>query len=188
MVTSTDIVNQALQLVGGNQALVTGVAPTFDNSTAGVAASLLYVPAVQTVARQFGYDFSRNTAALVASGNAAPFPFAFEFLYPTSGIQVRQLTPAALADKNNPLPINWTVANALVGGVPTKVIHTNLAAGNAVFTNQPTESTWDPLFREAVVRLLASELAMAIESKPDTSRDAFEQSNGFEQVGETRDS
>lgn len=188
MVTSTDIVNQALQLVGGNQALVTGTAPTFDSSTAGVAASLLYTPAVQTVARQFGYDFSRNTAALVASGNAAPFPFAFEFLYPTNGIQVRQLTPAALADKNNPLPINWAVANAMVGGVPTKVIHTNLAAGNAVFTNQPTENTWDPLFREAVVRLLASELAMAIESKPDTSRDAFEQATGFEQVGETRDS
>lgn len=187
MVTSTDIVNQALQLIGDDGAPVTGTAPTFDTSPAGIAASYLYAPCIQTVARQFGWDFSRNTVTLTVSGNTAPFPYTFEYLYPTMGVEVRQVLPGALADKNNPLPINWNVANNTVSGVAVRVIHTNLAAASAVFTNQPLESQWDSLFREAVVRLLASELAMAVQARPDTSRDSIGQAVEFQKIGESRD-
>ena len=187
-VTSTDIVNQAIMFFGDDQPLVTGVAPTFDSSPAGVAASKCYAPCVATVARQFGWDMARNTVALTLSGNTAPFPWEYEYLYPTNGIQVWQLMPATLTDMNNPLPVNWSVANDEVEGVQTKVILTNQATASAVYNNNPSENVWDPLFREAVVRLLASEMAMAIGGKPDLSEALLQSGGAFETLGEGRDS
>lgn len=186
MVTSTDIVNQAIQLIGDNQPPVTGVAPTFDNSAAGIAAAALYLPCVATVGRQFGWDFARNTVTLTLSGNTAPFPWTFEYLYPTNGIQIWQLKPASLADPNNPLPLRWSVGNALVSSTQTKVIWANLSGAEAVYNNAPSEATWDPGFREAVVRLLASELAIAIPARPDFSQSALEIHAGMETVAESR--
>lgn len=186
--TSNSVANRAIQLIGDNQPAVTGEAPTFDNSVAGKALAVLYAGAVQTVGRQWGFDFSRAVATLALSGNPAPFPWALEYVYPSMGVQVRQLLPPALADPNDPLPINWSVGNTLVAGVNTKVIWTNEADASAYYSNQPGEATWDPLFTEDVVRLLASELAMAIAAKPDTARDAFEQGAGFEQISQARDS
>lgn len=186
-VTETDIVNQAIQMIGNNQKPVTGNYPSFDTSPAGVAAAALYQPCVQTIARQFGWDFSRNQATLVATANTPPVEWSHEYVYPTNGIEVRQLGPAAISDPNNPTPIRWVVANVLVGSTPTKVIWTNLASGFAVFTNQPPPTLWDAGFREAVVRLLASEFAMALSGKPDTSRNLLESAQSFEQSGEMRD-
>lgn len=187
-VTPADIANRAVQLIGGynNQAPITGAPPTFDNSKVGIAAGTLYASVVQTVGRQHGWDFSRNTVVLVATGNVPPFPWAFEYAYPTNGVQVRQITPSALTDMNNPLPTNWSVANDAVAGVPTKVILTNQANALAIYSNQPPETLWDSIFTEAVVRLLASELAMAIEARPDTAQSTLNQAQGFEQIGETR--
>ena len=158
-------------LMGDNQPPVTGNAPTFDSSPAGIAASFLYNPCVQAVARQHEYDFSRNQVTLVASGNSGPFPagFPLEYVYPTNGIQVWQITPAVQTDLNNPLPTNWVVGNTVVSGVQTKVIWTDVAAAVALFNNAPGPPVWDPSFREAVVRLLAAEMAMAIAGRPETS-------------------
>lgn len=186
MVTATDLVNRAIQLIGDDQEPVTGVYPTFDSSAAGVAAATLYAGCVQTIARQFGWDFSRNIADLVSSGNTPPFGFTSEYLYPTNGIQVRQIVPKTQTDVNNPLPINWVVGNAMVSGLPKKVIWTDLTPAQAVFTNQPTEDLWDADYTEAVVRLLASEFAMALAGKPDTARDTLEQSAQFANIGQAR--
>jgi hypothetical protein len=188
MTTSTDIVNQAIQLMGAKESPVTGTYPNFDSSPAGTAANALYGPTVQTVARQFGWDFSRNTAVLVLSGNAAPFPWTYEYLYPTGGLQIRQILPASVLDANNPLPVTWEVANNSVNGTVKKVIQTNQAGAYAVFTNNPPESLWDPLFREAVARLLASELAMALAARPDAMVALQESAIGFTSMGiERRD-
>jgi hypothetical protein len=186
--TSTDIVNQALYMMGDNQPLVTGVAPTFDNSAAGLAAQQLYIPCVRTVGRRFGWDFSRNTALLTLSGNPAPFPYTYEYLYPPFGVQIRQVMPQTLTDINNPLPAQWSVGNTVVGGTITKVIWTNLKSAQVVWSNTPTEATWDPLFREAVVRQLAAEFSLALASRLDTGRANMDAGNAFEQLGETRDS
>lgn len=190
MTTSADIVNRAVQFIGGfnNQGAVTGSPPAFDGSAVGLAAGTLYTSVVQTAARQFGWDFSRNIATLVASGNAAPFPMGFthEYLYPTSGIQVRQLIPATFSDSNDPLPIRWTVGNALVSALSKKVIWTNQTNARASFTNQPPEDLWDALFTESVVRLLASELATAIPGKPDTAEQTLKQAAMFESIGTQR--
>jgi hypothetical protein len=186
-VTSNDIANQAIQNMGGNQPAVTGQAPTFDNSAAGIALQRLYVPTVQTVGKQFGWDFARNAVDLTLTGNSPPMAdYQFEYLYPTNGIEVWQLMPETIADINNPLPINWTVANNLVGEIQTKVIWSNLANAQAVYNNAPAEETWDALFREAVVRLLTSVLAMAIAGKPDVAEAYLSSGAAFESIGETR--
>jgi hypothetical protein len=186
-ITSNDIANQAIQLIGDNQPLVTGFAPTFDSSTAGIALSKIYPAVVQTVGRQFAWDMARSTVALTLSGNTAPFPWSLEYLYPTNGIEVWQLHPNTLGDVNNPLPYNWSVANTVVGGQQQRVIWTNLANAWATYNNNPNENTWDSLFREAVVRLLASELAMAVAGKPDAAQSYLESGGAFESIGETRE-
>lgn len=185
-VTSNDIANQAIQFMGGNQPAVTGFSPNFDSSTAGKALAKIYVPAVATVARQFAWDFTRSSATLSLSGNVAPFPWALEYIYPAQAVQIWQLLPPALGDANNPLPVNWAVGNSLVSSVQTKVIWTNLANALVVVNNNPLESTWDPGFREAVVRLLASELAMAIAGKPDVAQSMLQSGSAFESVAEGR--
>lgn len=185
-VDSNAVANQAIQLIGDNQPPVSGQNPTFDVSTAGVALQKLYGPCVQTVGRQFGWDFARKTVALTLSGNTAPAGYAFEYLYPTNGVEVWQLEPATFTDPNNPQPVNWNVGNAVVSSAQAKVIWTDLASARATFNNNPIEALWDPLFREAVVRLLASELAMAIAGRPDTAQSYLESGAAFESIGEGR--
>lgn len=185
-VTSNDVANEALQLIGDNAPTVAGQNPTWDSSTAGVALSKLYSAVVATVARQWGWDLARNTVALTLSGNTPPFPWTVEYIYPTNGIEVWQLAPASVTDANNPLPINWNVANNIVAATQTKVIQTNLAGALAIYNNNPSEQTWDALFREAVVRLLSSELSMALYGRPDSSEAYLQSGAAFESIGEGR--
>lgn len=188
MAISTDVVNQALLLIGGDMPPVTGAAPNFDSSTAGKAAASLYAPCVATIARQNNWDFTRKTALLTTTGNTPPSNWAFEYAYPAGSIQVWALHPTVISDPNNPLPLNWTVATAVVGGVPVRVIHSNDANVQAVFNSNPPETAWDSLFREAVVRLLASEMAMAIAGKPDVAMSLVEGANAFSNIGGEKDS
>ena len=124
-VTSNSIANQAIQLMGGNQPLVTGNAPTFDSSTNGVALQQLYVPTVRTVMRQFSWDFTRTIASLTTTGNTAPFPWSYEYSYPTNAVQIWQICPSSLTDSNDPLPVNWVVGNNVVSSNTVRVIWTN---------------------------------------------------------------
>jgi hypothetical protein len=187
-VSSQDIVNEALQLFGNDGPAVTGQAPNFDSSTAGKAAAKVYQSTVAAVARQHAWDFARANAALTLTGNTAPFPWAKEYVYPSNCIQLWQLAPATLADMNDPQPVTWSVGNAVVSGVQARVIWTNLASARAIFNGNPAESTWDAGFRSTVVRVLASELALALAGKPDTSQTLLEQAGQFQQVAVERDS
>lgn len=187
MVTPTDIVNEAIQMIGDNQQPVTGNLPNFDTSAAGKAAAQLYVPTVQAVARMFEWDMARNTVTLTQSGNPPPFPWDYEYLYPANGIEVWQIIPDFVPDPNNPLPTNWAVANTLVGGVQTKVIQTDVDGAIAVYNNNPGPDVWDGMFKEAVVRLLASKMAMAVSSKPETAENLLVSFNAFMNAAKGRD-
>ena len=173
-------------LMGGNTPPVLGNAPTFDNSTNGKALARLYSPCVATVARQFAWDLARNSVVLSVTGNTPPLGYSYEYLYPSNGIEVWQLVPASIADPNNPLPQTWDVGNNLVSGVQKKVIWSSLANAVCIYNNNPTEDTWDALFREAVVRLLASELTMATAGKPDVAQGYLQSGAAFESLGEKR--
>lgn len=185
MTTSNDIANQALQMIGGNTPAVVGIAPTFDDSAAGKALRWLYDAVVGAVSREFEWDFARKTAALVLSGNVAPVPWSFEYRYP-AGVEVWQLMPSVITDANNPLPINYVIANNVVSGSQARVIQTNLASAVAVFNSNPNENAWDSLFRQTVVELLARCLALAIEGKPDLAMALLNSGAGFSQIARTR--
>lgn len=186
--SSNAVLNDAIQLIGNNQPLITGQAPTFDSSPGGVAASKIYVPTVKAVGRQFGWDFARNTVSLTLSGNPAPNGWLYEYLYPSNGIELWQLQAPITGgtDVNNPLPVNWNVCNTLVAFVQTKVIQCNVPNALGIYNNAPLEPTWDPLFRETVVRMLASALAMALEGRPDTAAAMLESGEMFEKMAEQR--
>lgn len=184
--SSNAVANDAILLVSGNAPPVTGNAPTFDNSTLGQALQQIYVPVVQTVGRQFGWDFARSTVALSLTGNVSLFGWTYEYAYPSNGVEVWQLRPTAPADLNNPLPVNWSVYNALVGGNQVRVIGTNLQNALGVYNNMPSEAAWDSLFREAVVRLIASELSMAGFGKPDAADFYLNSGAAMETIGEAR--
>lgn len=186
MTTSADIVNEALQYVGGNQPLVTGSPPTFDGSTAGLAAGLVYNGVVAAVGREFGFDFARRTATLALTGNVAPLGWSFEYAYPTNGLEVWQIVPATVSDASNPLPTRWAVGNTQVAAVQTKVIWTNTANARVTYNNNPSENMWDALFRQSVVRLLASVLAAAIAGKTDLISPYLESGAAFESINEGR--
>jgi hypothetical protein len=187
--TSADIVNRAILLTGNRQDPVTGSAPTFDDSAAGVAARYLYPEALNTVARQFEWDFSRRSIALTPSGNAAPFPCEFtnEYLYPTNGIEVWQLRPATLSDRNNPAPVNFLIGNTLVTAVQTKVIWANFASAVAIYNNNPGPDLWDANFVDAVVRFLASGFAMALAGRPETSANLLQSAGAMMDSAKMRD-
>lgn len=187
-VTSNSVANQAIGLIGSNIPPVTGFAPNFDSSPTGQQLQNLYVPCVRTVSRQFNWDFARSSTALTVSGNTAPVPWSFEYIYPAGTVELWQIQPPTISDPNNPLPVRWTVGNTLVSGVQGRVIWTNLASAVAVLNNAPDEATWDDAFREAVVRLLASELSIALFGRPDQSAAYLESGGAFEQVAEGRTS
>lgn len=184
-IDSNAVANQAIQLVGDNQNSVVGQAPNFDNSAAGQALQQWYAPTVATVARQFGWDFARHTVMLTTTGNAAPFPWTFEYNYPGT-IELWQIIPGSLADPNNPVPVTWNVGNAVVSAASQRVVWTNLASALGVYNSNPPESAWDPLFRETVVRLLGSVLAAAIAGKPETAQELLQSSGAFEAINEGR--
>lgn len=184
---SNVVVNRAIQLISDDQPPVTGNAPTFDSSPAGVAAALLYTSVVQTVGRQFGWDFARNMATLALSGGTPPPNWKYEYVYPANGLEIRQLVPLTIPDLNNPAPVNWAVASNTIAGVPTKVIWSNLQNALGVISGQPPEGLWDAGFTEAVVRLLASELAMAVAGRPETSKGLLESAGEFERSFEERE-
>ena len=166
-VTSTDIVNEALVDIGWNEVSVTGVAPTFDNTTAGLILQRIYQPCVAAVLRGYPFECAKQIGlALTLSGNAAPLPFSYEYIFPANCVQFLQLMPGTISDVNDPLPQLWDVGNSQVSSVMTKVIWTNVQNARGAYTISPTEAIWDAGLRQAVVKRLGRDLALAL-SKPD---------------------
>jgi hypothetical protein len=186
--TPADIVNRAIVLMGGfdnNEPLTGTPATNFNGTPLGQAAAVIFGDVVQTVGKEFGWDFARNIATLALTGNAAPLNFAFEYAYPTNGIEVRQVT-APVNDPFNPIPSLWTIGNSTVAGIVTKVVWTSIAGALAVISGQPQVSVWDPLFVEAVVRGIASALGMGAAGRPETAQLELERSGAILAVGKTK--
>jgi hypothetical protein len=171
------VVNRAILLFSGfnNQRPVSGTPSTnFDGTPLGIAAAQAYGSVVQTAGKLFGWDFARQLAQLAPAPQVNPGPFQFEYLYPINGIEVRQVVPqfVLVTGENplNPVPVRWMVGNDTFSGVVRKVIWTSFANAFAYISGQPQESTWDAGFTEVVIRLMASELAMAVGGRPEAGQ------------------
>lgn len=191
ILTQSDVVNQALQLMGGDTPTVQGVWPNFTGgagtgaNVAAKAANLLYSLTVRAVMRQSEFDFARNILALTLTANVAPSQWALEYAFPVGAVEIWSIYAAA-DDPNNPIPYNFNVGNAVISGVRLRVLWTNLASAIAVYNGAPSESAWDELFQQAVVRLLSSALAMALAGKPDVAESMLQSGAAFENLAETR--
>ena len=194
MATSVDICNEALELTG-DQVRITALG---DGTTAFTptenACGVLYQPTVDLVARQVDPSFARRTASLTLSGAVTPIiPWAYEYLYPSDCLRLRQVRPpasptAGFQDPENPLPIRAALAVDIISAVTTKVILSNQQNAVAVYTsNIPTVDQWDSAFREAVVRRLATPLAMAVAGRPDFSRELLAEAEQYAQLSELMD-
>lgn len=188
MTTPVDIVNESLQMMGGNQKAVTGAAPNFDNSTNGIAAKYLYNPCVAFVARTFEWDFARAYETLGTTGNTPPDGWLFEYHYPADAVEVWQVKPLTVTDPNDPLPTTWVRGNAIVSAQQVSVLWTDVASAQAIVNNNPRPDVWDAGFRMAVVRLLASEFAIAVGGRPDTSKVLLDSSAMVAEIAKMRDS
>ena len=184
--SAAQVINEALGLIGYDGPAITGVSPSFDSSTAGKAAAIYYIPAVTAVSRMHGWDFARTAAALALSGNIAPFPWAYEFLYPSNCAQFLEISPPTIADVNNPVPYDKARGVSIVAGNQVSVIWANISPAVGIFTGLPVESTWDGLFEADVIRYLASQFAMSNLGKPDTAQSYFEAVGTVTQIGSAR--
>jgi hypothetical protein len=180
--TREDVVNRALEQIGA-QTQITSLFPP-DGSSTAEAASVLYYGAVDMVLREANWDSARTTAPLAtATGGTVPKPWIFEYLYPSDCVQVRQIMSPSF-DPNDPRPLRCAVAIDV--GLGKKVILASIADALAVYTVRPTEDEWDAILTEAIVRTLASSLAMAMAGRPDFSRTKLEEAIQIAQLGERR--
>jgi hypothetical protein len=184
--TPATLVNRALQEIAA-QASVSGEPPEFDGSAAGLAAGILYPPAITLLLRQEDYEFARNDTALQAAP-LVPYPWTYAYLYPTDCAKIRSIKPPQWT-QNDPQPIRWTEMDQMIGGVLTRIIGCNIA--NAVLTYSTLdveEAQFDPVFEETLVRYLASGLVMSLGGRPDFSTKLLEQAGGLVQQGAGLDS
>jgi len=185
-VTTADIVNESLNLIGYDGPPVTGAAPNFDTSTAGQAAAKLYAPAWQAVVRMNTWDCVRATEVMTLTGNPAPYPWSYEY-YTPNGFQIWQVMPQALADPNNPTPSDWIKGVSVVNNVQQSVIWTNISGAQAVYAYGPLlPQSWDALLRACVVRYLAAEFAVSLLGKPDLAQSLFSEVAAMVQVSAMR--
>jgi hypothetical protein len=153
-----DVVNLALARIGYKMRVVN----LFEGSPQANAALDIYAQTRDAVLREGDYGFAEKIAAAALSGNGAPAPWSYEYSYPSDALKVRDIFDAAyLADKNNPIPLRWTV-----GGIATgKVIWTNVAGATLVYTQQVTDpAKWEPLFVEALAAALGRRLTAILVS------------------------
>lgn len=164
MTQSVDIVNRALAQIASQQKISAFVG----TSPEQIAASTLYVGAWQLMAREMSPEFARSEGvALVPFGAVLPPHWSQCYSYPDDCLRLLQVLPPTY-DIDDPQPVPWSVGNI---GAANHVIMTNQAGALATFiTTLITEDQWDQTFTEAVVRYLASELAMPIGGRPDFAR------------------
>jgi hypothetical protein len=185
--TPASVVNQSLAQISAQYTL-SGTLPDFDGSAAGLAAGILYAPAVVLLLRQQDYEFSRNDVALTVAGISAPYPWSDVYLYPSDCLKIRQVKPAVW-NQNDPFPTRWTEMEQMISGVQTRVIACDVSGAVLTYTTSAvTESEWDSIFQEAFVRLLGSELAAALGGRFDLSEKMLGVSGGLVGIGAGKDS
>lgn len=171
--TTITVVNTALEMIA-TQSRITSLT---DGSPEANAAQVIYAPTVNIMLRELDPDFARFTATLVTAAGTPPYPWQYQFAYPSDCIRLRQVRPVNY-DVFDPQPIRANVAVATVSSVLTKIIYTNQVSALAVYTSSAaTEAQWDAVFEDAVARRLANPLAMALAGRPDFARELLDESS-----------
>jgi hypothetical protein len=181
-----EIVNLALRRVGYK----IEVGSIYEGTVAARAALQSYGQTRDALLRSRDWPFARQAAALTLLKTAPvggygitgwtsaypPPPWIYEYGYPAACVEVRALlgTPAIIPEFM-PRPTLFTVATDPALGTGTKVILTNVANAQAVFTGQIIDMTqWEPMFTEAMVEALARRLAESLGAPADAVKEQFQ--------------
>lgn len=186
--SSIDICNEALAQIAeipSAQPITSLSPPAGDSLAAANACSILYQPIYLAILRQYEWDFARLTISLTPVAVDAPSdPWPYAYYYPADCIQLRQVLPASLSDANDPYPVRHAISSGEGLG---KLILTTISPANAVYTSDIADPTlWDWAFAEAMVRALASALALTLAGRPDFSREKMSEAAQFESIAESR--
>jgi hypothetical protein len=207
MTTIADVCNRAVAQLAEipSTTPVIGITPPVGDSIAAAnAASILYEPTYLALLRHNDWEFTRKTAPLTLLLTALapapphylmPFPpWRYEYAYPADCIRLRQLrdTPPQYmgGEQLEPLPTRFQLMDEDRAGVvtaPTKVILADLENPLAIYTaNIADPSLWDCGFAEAMVRALASVLALTLAGRPDFAREKLGEAASFTSIAASR--
>src|SRR5579863_3833225 len=124
------VVNLALERIGYPKR----IGSIYEGSLAAREALTIYAETRDQLLRLINPDFARKTEALALSGQAAPVPWLYSYVYPVDCIKIRDLIIANF-DPLNPYPSRFTVATDTVAG---KVILSAYPFQTIVYTSMLT--------------------------------------------------
>lgn len=151
-VTSVEqIGNLALKRIGFPET----IGNIYDGTKQARALLEIYGQTRDALLRETVWGFAERIALGVVATNPPPSIWSAAYAYPSDCLQLRNLYDAAyVADPNDPLPNNWTIANDPTSG--QKVIWANITDATLVYTGQIIDVTiMEPLFVESLVSALA---------------------------------
>lgn len=181
------IVNQALRRIG--YAIPVGY--MLEGSPAARVAVEVYSQTRDDLIRSADWDFARQatgltllkTAPVGGYGfmnpwtNAYPPPgYIYEYAYPTECLLIRSLRSTPIAMPNyDPQPNTFTIADD-PSVTPSKVVLTNLAGAQAVYTGRVTDPTaWNASFTESLVDSLATLFQQALGPSAEADKERIEE-------------
>jgi hypothetical protein len=176
MTTVIDVCNRAL-----SEACTQSVISSLDESSPeAVQCKLWFGKTVERILRAAPWGFARRQVELTLLGTAvdstAPFPFLYKYRYPTDCEKFRYVLPQPINDPDPAAPMVYTgqpvagpwtpnrnnrylVAADYEGGIPSKVILTNVQFALGVYTAYvDNPDLWDSGFEDAVISALAFKL------------------------------
>lgn len=163
LVTTTDIANQALASIGAN-ARVTSISPPDTGSVEAEQCSRFINECVETLMELHDWSFATRRAALVEAGDTDNDVYQFRYVIPANMCRVISLLPdGATHDttESGRRMAQEVVQEQDADGVLR--IYSDVEDAVLRYTVWVTDpNKWPPLFRQALVALLASKLAGAL--------------------------
>lgn len=198
------IINIALDIIGYPRR----VGDIFEGTRASKVALDTYAETRDEVLRMRDWGFANRSMTLSvlksapANGYSSgtpwstaypPIPYLFEYTYPADAIRILYIYSGQMALPNNdPLPVQYKIANDPAESPPARVILTNQANAVAVYTGQITDmTTWEPLFVDTLTQTLAKKFASLgktqnlVELAQAMGKDAAESEQAAEMQDET---
>lgn len=179
MADQLEVAREALAQIGTRSK----IASLDDGSAEAQYINLLYGPIRDFLLVDGDYDFALTHVGLVAITTPPPFPWAVAYEYPVGAeaLRIRQLIPENY-DPLDPRPVEWNIT-----GGTGHFIYASRPIVRALITFRATEDLWDAMFRQSMVRMLASALAFALENRIEASKVKLDEALGFAGIAKLRD-
>jgi hypothetical protein len=160
----------------------------YEGSPAARVALEIYGQTRDELLRGSDWDFARQAVGLTMLKTAPaggygfmnpwtnaypPPPWVYEYAYPSGALMIRSVRPTPIVmPEYDPQPNVFVLGNDNSLSPPAKVILTNLAGAQAVYTAQVTDPTqWNVQFTEALVSALATRFQLALAPSAEADKD-----------------